>query len=277
MKIGVSLPPALLCGAASSAHQEKLLEHGVPPFLTRLRKAGCTHIELRAVRSDTPEDIVTGAARALRSAGLQMTVHGVLTDEPAEAFWKRLHPLLAVQSDLCVTVHSVSSRETTVSLLRRLSEYAACRQPGARLALENNRSKKGDNIDLVECAGVYSTILETGMNNIGVCWDFGHFRWDVLTHPALLPDALPPRAFAERAIHTHIHSVYADTTHFPLTMGELPLADYVRLLTESGYTGVYNLEPEPERWDASIDAAREIIRSVELLKETVLRIKEELK
>ena len=277
MKIGVSLPPAFLCGVASSAHQEKMLEGGVSSFLTRLREAGCTHIELRAVRAGTPKEIVTGAADALRGAGLQMTVHSALADEPAEAFWERLHPLLAVQSDLCVTVHSVSSREKTVSLLRRLSEYAACRYPGARLALENNRSKKGDNIDLVECAGVLSTIRETGMNSIGACWDFGHFRWDVMTHPTLLPDALPPRAFAERAIHTHIHSVYADTTHFPLTMGELPLADYVRLLTESGYTGVYNLEPEPERWDASIDAAHEIVRSVELLKKTVQSIEEELR
>ena len=277
MKIGVSLPPALLCGSASSAHQEKMLERGAESFLARLRDAGCTHIELRAVRADTPEEMVTGAAAALQKAGLQLTVHSALTDEPAEAFWERLDPLLAVQSDLCVTVHSASSREKTVSLLRRLSEYAAGRYPRARLALENNRSKKGDNIDLVECAGVLSTVQEAGMDNIGTCWDFGHFRWDYLTHPALLPDAMPPREFARRAIHTHIHSVYADTTHFPLTMGDLPLDDYVRLLAGSGYAGVYNLEPEPERWDAAIDAAHEIVRSVELLREAIRKTEEELK
>lgn len=275
MKIGVSLPPALLCGQASSAHQAALLRDGLLPFLIRLQEAGCTHIELRAIRSNTPEDIIEGAVSAANRAGFGLTVHGALADESAERFWTRLQPLLAAQNDLCVTVHSASSREQTLSLLRRMGEYAAVHHPSARLALENNRSKKGDTIDLVECAGVFQSVQESGLANIGTCWDFGHFYWDHLTHPALLPSALPPAGFIARAIHTHIHSVYMDTTHFPLTMGELPLADYVRALLESGYTGVFNLEPEPERWDASADAAEEIVRSVELLSAALRKAKEE--
>lgn len=275
MNIGASLSPAFLCGEASSAHQQTMLKDGLPAFLARLRSAGCTHIELRAVRRDTPEETVTGAVRAAQEAGLSLTVHGILTDEPAEHFWSRLAPVLAAEKNLCVTVHSASDRETTLHLLRRMGEYALSHHPGARLALENNRSRKGDNIDLVECAGVGNTVKEADLPNLGTCWDFGHFYWDHLTHPALLPDPLPPEDFLKRAVHTHIHSVHENTTHFPLTMGELPIKSFISALRKSGYCGVYNLEPEPERWNESIDAAEEIIRSVGILKKTLQQTEEE--
>lgn len=271
MSIGVSLSPTFLCGRASSPHQKNMLASagGAAGFLGCLRDAGVTHIELRAVRPGTPAEEIAAAAEAVLNAGLAMTVHGILADEAAETFWHRLHPILSRQSDLCVTVHSVSTREETIALLRRLAEYAALHHPGARLALENNRSKKGDNIDLVECAGVLSTIEAAGLSNIGACWDFGHFYWDHLTHPALLPDSLPPKAFISRAIHTHIHSVCENTTHFPLSMGELPLAEYIGALQSAGFSGVFNLEPEPDRWAETIDAAGEIIRSTEILAKTL--------
>lgn len=275
MNIGVSLSPAFLCGQAASRHQTNMLKDGLTPFLTRLQTAGCTHIELRAIRRDTPKEIIIGAVRTAQEAGLLLTVHGALSDEPAELFWSRLLPVLTAQKNLCVTVHSASTREETLLLLRRMGEYALLHHPGVRLALENNRSKKGDNINLVECAGVASTVGAADLPNLGTCWDFGHFYWDHLTHPSLLPDALPPEAFLQRAIHTHIHSVYANTTHFPLTMGDLPLKFFIRALQKAGFSGVYNLEPEPERWDESIDAADEIIRSVEILRNTLQQTEEE--
>ena len=274
MNIGVSLSPGFLCSRTASHHQKQLLKEGVQPFLTRLIEAGCTHIELRAVRFDTPEEIIRGAAAALKEAGLFLTVHSALRDEPAEVFWGRLLPLLAAQENLCVTVHSAATRKETLRLLRRMGKYARLHHPAARLALENNRSKKGDNIDLVECGGVLETVQAVGLANIGTCWDFGHFCWDHLTHPSLLPDDLPPAAFIARAVHTHIHSVYEDTTHFPLTMGAIPLPEYLRALRCAGYTGVYNLEPEPERWADSTDAASEIILSLELLKTALSQTKE---
>ena len=275
MKLGVSLSPAFLCGQAASVHQTRMLSGGVRPFLTRLREAGCTHIELRAVRSGTAEEEVAGAVRAAKSAGFCLTVHGTLTDEPADIFWGRLEPALSVQNDLCVTVHSASTRENTVRLLRHMGDYAAAHHPDARLALENNRSKKGDNVDLVECGGVLATLEDLSLPNAGSCWDFGHFYWDRLTHPSLVPSDLPPEGFLCRAVHAHIHSVCENTTHFPLTMGDMPLKAYLTALKKVGYRGVYNLEPEPERWNDSIDAAQEIVRSVSLLHDMLKAIEEE--
>ena len=127
----------------------------------------------------------------------------------------------------------------------------------------------------MECGGVLSAVREAALPNIGTCWDFGHFYWDHLTHPTLLPEDLPPASFIACAVHTHIHSVHEDTTHFPLTMGELPLKPYLSALVAAGYRGVFNLEPEPERWADSVDAAEEIVRSVSILRNTLLSIKEE--
>jgi len=58
-------------------------------------------------------------------------------------------------------------------------------------------------------------------------------------------------------------------------MGRLPLREYVGALAAAGYSGVYNLEPEPERWDDSVCPAEEIIRSVELLRAVLSETKEE--
>lgn len=268
MKIGVSLAPAFLCGVPGSAHQKRMLESsgGADGFLQRLRDAGADWVELRAVRPGTEKEEVSGAAHAARKAGVSMTVHGTLTDEPAEVFWERMKPVLAVQPALTVTVHSAKSREETVLLLGRLAGYALRHHPQARLMLENNRSKAGDNMDLVECAGVLKTLELLNRENVGACWDFGHFYWDCLAHPELLPDRLPPEGFIARTGHTHIHSVLGNTTHFPLTAGELPLREYAAALMRAGYQGVFNLEPEPERWAETTDAAEEIVRSVGLLR-----------
>lgn len=274
MKIGVSLPPAFLAGKAMTEHQRKMMESsgGADGFLRRLKKAGVSSVELRAIRPGTAPEEVREAVRAATEAGLSLTVHGALKDEPAELFWGRMEPVLDVQPALTVTVHSAGDRETTLMLLRRMAEYAAFRFPEAKLALENNRSKKGDNMDLVECFGVMKTLSILECPNVGACWDFGHYYWDRLTHPAQLPDELPPEGFLRRAVHTHIHAVENDTTHFPLTTGQLPLEEFVRALSGAGYTGVYNLEPEPERWDEERDAAEEIIRSAELLVEMLRKI-----
>ena len=198
-----------------------------------------------------------------------MTVHSALTDEAPEAFWNRLVPVMKEQSGLTITVHSVKDRETTLTLLRRMAEYGLAHHPDARLALENNRTVKGDNVSLVECGGVLETVKDAGLSNIGVCWDFGHLYWDHLTHPALVEDMMPPQGYTACAIHTHIHSVACNRTHFPLSVGVLPLAEYIHALKQTGYQGVYNFEPAVERWSEDTDVPGEFLRSIEILKKAV--------
>lgn len=270
MKIGVSLAPALLCGHAASARQQALLDAsgGADGWLRRLTGTGVSHIELRTIRQKTDPADIQGAARAVFAAGMSVTAHGVLADEPAEVFWARFRPLLDEQPALCITVHSTVDQPTTLILLDRMARYGREYYPAARLALENNRVKKND-FDLVECAGVLSTLERLNAPNVGACWDFGHLYWDHLTYPGELPSPMPPQGFVGRAIHTHIHSVYEGTTHFPVSVGELPLKAYVRALREAGFEGVYNLELEPERWPDAMDTVEGYLRSIETLIKTL--------
>ena len=267
MNIGLSLSPSLLCGRPESVPQQQLLSSsgGVQGWLRRVREAGCTHIELRTVRPDTAPETIRLSAQAVFSAGLHLSVHGTLADEPAEAFWGRLQSVLSVQPELAITVHSLSARKDTLLLLQRMGQYAAFHHPSARIALENNRSKPGDRLPLVGCTGILETVERLNLPNVGICWDFGHFCWNRMAHPSLVPADLPPEAFLRRVIHTHIHSVLDGSTHFPLTMGELPLNEYLLALSHAGYKGIYNLEPEPERWADSVLPDREILASSVLL------------
>lgn len=269
MNIGVSLPPVLLCGQAVSEAQKTLLNafSGVDGWLEQVRRAGAEYIELRSVKRHTGRDAVRGAAQRAKMHGFRLTVHGELSDEAPEAFWERFEPVLNGQETLVITVHSVCDRATTLELLRRMGGYGNRHFPGARLALENNRSVKGDNIDLVECGGVLETVRESGLSNAGVCWDFGHLYWDHLNHPARIADSMPPDEYIRRTIHTHIHSVVGGRTHFPLTQGVLPLDEYVRALKNAGYQGVYNFEPEMERWAEDTDIPGEFLRSIHILKQ----------
>ena len=268
MKVGVSMPPALICGRASSEQQKKLLAafDGIDGWLSEVRKAGAESIELRTITAEVPQEDVARAVSKVREYGFFMTVHSVLTDEAPEAFWGRMIPVLDAQGSITVTVHSVKDREYTLNLLRRMAEYALTHHPGARLALENNRTIKGDNADLVECGGVLQTVQAAGHENIGVCWDFGHLYWDYLNHPSLVPGVLPPEGYTGCAIHTHIHSVACGRTHYPLSVGVLPLAEYIGALKQVGYQGVYNFEPAVERWSEDTDMPGEFLRSIEILK-----------
>lgn len=270
MKIGVSMPPAFLCGQAASVAQEKMLAAfgGIDGWLREIYKAGANHIEMRSVKEGITEETVRGAMDAAARNGFSVTVHGALAEEAAEIFWGRFLPVLSKQPELTVTVHSIIDRETTMNTLRRLAEYGMKHHPGARLALENNRIK-GDTAPLVSCEGVLATVKALKLPNLGICWDFGHLYWDYQTHPELISGMLPPEGYADRAIHTHIHSVAFGRTHFPLSMGEAPLSEYVSVLKRAGYEGVFNFEPEPERWPEGTDVPGEMLRSVRILKETV--------
>lgn len=267
MKLGISLAPALLCGNAASERQQALLNAfgSAENWLIHLRSLGVTHIELRAIRQKTDPADTAGAAKAVFSAGLSATAHGVLADEEADVFWGRFLPLLDSQPALNITVHSTVDQKTTLSLLGRMADYGREHHPDARLSLENNRVKKND-FDLVECAGVLNTVEKLNAANVGVCWDFGHLYWDHLTYPDTIQSPLPPEGFIRRAIHTHIHSVYEGTTHFPVSVGVLPLREYVQALMDAGFTGVFNLELEPERWPEFMDTAEGYLSSIATLK-----------
>ena len=289
-KIGVSLPLALLSGKPASAAQEQLLvrggedtaatmhggentaaavQGGVSRLLERLKAQGVISIEIRTIRADTPIEDVAAAVQAIHSAGLGITAHGELNEGDQTEFFAKLKPIMALQGSCTVTAHPIkglaSDAECMAATYRALDEVSAymvahhpCR---ITLALENNRIKGLEDVTHAP-AGVLAALDHVQNPQIGACWDFGHLYSD---HIKFGVPVLPPEEYPFRAVHTHIHALNG-RTHFPLSKGELPLSEYIGMLKQAGYAGIYNLELEPERWPEEWgDPLEYYLTSIELL------------
>ena len=257
-KIGVSLPMRWLT-AGGKPYGDR------DAFLDALCAHGVSSCELRALRPDTPPEAVTAAAALLSSHGLSFTIHGTARTAESAAS-DVLAPLAALlptlTSPVTVTIHPVVGNNA--AMLQSLTERIAQDSLPLRIALENNRllpdKSDGDSARLVSDA----LALSGGNEPVGACFDFGHYFY---YFSKFFPDSAPqpPHGdFLRRCIHTHIHAMENGRTHFPLDTGKLPLGRYLAALHDAGYTGVYNLEPEPERWQER-DACAAVLASVDLL------------
>ena len=276
MKIGVSLAMDVLCGTPRNDAQRALLGESSPDaLLARLKKEGGTHIEMRTVRPGESPERIAAAAKAIRTAGLYITVHGVLREDDPEGLIEQLRPVLTRQSEVTVTVHPVKgsrnideNRAATVAALKKLHAYMSVHDAHVHLALENCRMSKWPDPS-ISPEGVLRSLEEANADDFGICWDFGHLYSDHLTWPDTVPDCLPSRPFVARVVHTHIHDMNG-RTHFPLGSGTLPLREYVALLSEACYAGVFNLELEPERWfDVYPDVWAQYVASIRVLREAL--------
>lgn len=258
MKLGVSLPFSILHGGTASPAETSLIESSgsLSKLLDTLHDRGICSVELRMVSEAAEPADVLRAARKCHESGLSVTIHGAIY-EP-QTFLAPYSELLAsgLQERYTVTVHTVGDTQTPPML-------AALRHPQLRTALENNR-RRGEAHMGQSCDGVLDLARRVGPSQ-GLCWDWGHYYWNLVQ--AGCPDRLPEQSFLRRVIHTHIHGVTNNTTHFPLTGENLPLCRYIRALEDAGYTGVYNLELSFPRFWGCIDPYEGLIRSIDVLKE----------
>ena len=279
--IGVSLALPLLCGRPESQAQANLMEVFSTPqaLLAWLKDMGVESIELRSVNHDTLKEDAQAAAGAVGQAGLCMSIHAELTQDPAQTFFEKICPLLPekTKTSTCLTVHSLwglgrQNSPGSAQALGGWARYALERDIPVIFALENKRLGK-EAFEVASCEAVMEVVDAIGLSSVGTCFDFGHLYSNYITHPARSPKILPPKAFVSQTRHTHIHAVEG-TPHFPL-MGEaqLPLWDYVGLLKETGYTGVYNLELEPERFYIRYNVKEAFKQSVGRLSEAISHAK----
>ncbi len=262
-KIGVSLSPALLLDQAKDAEKMLLAEYGgLKPLLDWLARTGVISVELRSVGADFLPGQLLAISRQLQEHSLDLTVHGalaeaVLDEVAAERFFRPYQQLLAKRGKkpLLIVLHALrDTAKMTVASLQGLVAYAEKNALAIQLALENSREKQGTLVG-ASCREIADIVKKTGLAQVGTCWDFGHFYYNVLNETtegkALGHDsrAVPGVDFLTRAIHTHIHGLVAGTTHFPLEPGiNLPLARYLAALEKAGYQGLYNLELGFERF-----------------------------
>lgn len=274
MIVGMSLPPVYLAGPGHARYTAAL---GEPEeALAALRRAGVAAVELRAIREDTAPELAREAALRVLAAGLELTVHARLPHPPAPlvlgpALRELCRALTRRGTPAVVTVHGYESAEETrealaehtVHAARALLEDAERAGIPIRLALELNRKKSG----LADPGTAYNDLLDLHARIdhpwLGFCWDLGHTFSNVCQGLLTLP---PPEDFLRRVIHTHIHDLGPNgETHWPLTAGRLPLADCVGSLAATGYSGVLNLELEPNRYDPDTDLRAGIFASLERL------------
>ena len=259
--IGVSLPyNYLVYGGAPYGSR------GV--FFRKLRGAGVENVELRTVKADAAPEKVLEAAERLWDAGFQITVHGgARSHETAvEDIFKPLSRLLGAlrQKELIIVMHpTVGSEDELLAMLRALAEHIREEKLPVRIALENNRKMpdgtRGDSLGLVS-----GLVDRLDRPEVGVCFDMGHYFWVVGKDRS----KLPPEKFLRRIIHTHIHALSGDTTHFPLGRYELPIREYVAAFSHE-YGGCYHLELEYERYAGLVGADEAMFESIETLKKAL--------
>lgn len=211
-------------------------------ILQRLKALGVGSVELRTVRPHhAPEDVLS-AAQTLWDAGLRVTVHGSATSV-ATAVDDIFTPLRALlrnlrQDKLNVTIHPVC--EDNTALLLALSDHILENGYPVTIALENNRllpdKTEGDSAALVLAA-----VKAAQRDNVGICFDMGHYAYYVKKNHPDTPELLPDKEFWKYVIHTHIHAMNGLRTHFPLGAYELQLDAILNRLSFE-YFGVYNLE-----------------------------------
>lgn len=212
------------------------------PILQLLKQQGVGSVELRTVRAHHTADSVLQAAKVLWDEGFQITVHGSVTGE-ATAITELFEPLQLLWSELGqeglnVTIHPIVG--DNAAMLIALSDYILENHLPVTVTLENNRllpdKTQGDSAALV-----LEAVEKADRENIGICFDMGHYAYYVKKNCPDTPALLPPEAFWKRVKHTHIHAMNELRTHWPLDGYELQLEEILDKLSFE-YFGVYNLE-----------------------------------
>lgn len=232
--IGVSLPLSLFDEASK---EERM------PLLQYLKQEGVESIELRTVRSHSEPDAVRRAMETVWSEGFELTVHGEIKSEESgvrDVFAPLALAFPLKQKKLNITVHPIVGDNGAV--LCALSDYILANDLPVTISLENNRrlpdKTEGDSVALV-----LDAVKSAARDNVGICFDMGHYAYYVKKNLPDAPDTLPPDEFWKYVTHTHIHALNGLRTHFPLEGFELPLKEILEKLTW-GYYGVYNIEPD---------------------------------
>ena len=274
MKIGCSLPFKLFTCPAEDAACLALLKSGggdVDNLLAGIRRAGAQSVEFRSVGINANPAGFTEAYKRCITAELSVTVHGSMPhdDQSKADFFAPYQGLFQEvgKSPVTITLHALAQPAETAETLDFIADCANKNGYPVLIVLENSRNKlPGDAAN--SCEGVCEILDLAANKELGICWDFGHYYFN-LTHFTADPGSIPPAEFLAKVCHTHIHAVYNEKTHFPLGVGELPLRSYCDALTASGYRGLFNLELGFSRFYKELDPYKQLIDSINILKESV--------
>ena len=257
--IGVSIPVYLF----EEDRQAELAE-----ILAYLKEEGVESVELRALRTDHDPCVVRAMMERMWAEGFSITVHGSVKSAEScvsDIFGPLAQAFPLRQNDLNITFHPIVGDNAAV--LCALANHAAEQGLPVRFSLENNRllpdNTEGDSVGLV-----LDAVKRANRDNVGICFDMGHYAYVVKKHFPDAPDTLPPEEFWQYVTHTHIHALEGYSTHYPLEDHELPLRGILEKLT-FGYYGVYNFEPDFPRIQKAFTPMEALRKSIPFLKQSL--------
>ncbi len=239
-------------------------------FLKKLKEHGVESIEIRPVPIDCPADEAARIVNKIWDLGLKVTLHADV-DSLESAVDDVFLPLEKIfsqnrQGRIVIIVHPIVG--DNAAMLGVLSDYICDNNLPAVIALENNRLMPDGSVgDCTEV--VLDAVTRANRDNVGICFDTGHYYNYVMRNRAETPEMLPDKEFMRRVIHTHIHALRGYTPHFPIGKHSLPLENYLSALPVD-FDGVYNLEIDHYRLVRDgLDPLAELIESVNYLKERI--------
>ncbi len=256
--IGISLP---FKGVFDKDYLQKY-----KPVLIKLKESGVQSIELRIVRKDADPTEVLNTADFLWNLGFQITVHGEMNSietavsdvfVPVGLLLNNLR-----QDSLNINVHPLNG--DTVKALISLSNHINSSGCPVTISLENNRrlpdKSEGDSTALI-----LDVIKKTCRDNVGICFDLGHYRYYLLKNCPSALNSLPETEFYKYVTHMHIHALDGLLTHFPLGKYDLPLKELISPVVKN-YKGIYNIELSLERFEDRISPESALLESVYYLR-----------
>jgi hypothetical protein len=283
--ISLSLPYSYLAGKPISA-RDTILTDSFGPAQTFLpkQKQVLAAVEISHFGGEAPPDQIVAASQTVLRSGLNLIIHCHLPEEIMGTDIAAVYPWFArveqelmtsEQKELILNVHALAADDSSVPLqsllvhtaenLVLVTDRLARTQIPTRIALEINREK-----GVQDPGTTYENLLEiyhrVSSPLLGLGWDIGHTYSNVLNGHL---DQTPPKEFVQNIIHTHIHDLgNHNQTHWPLTVGTIPLNFYLGKLASVGYGGFYTLEIYPERFKDVLDPAEHMLKSIAVLQET---------
>jgi sugar phosphate isomerase/epimerase len=283
-RIGFSLPVTYLSDNISNEEDVlwSKMYHSVSDCLAALKDNGVSTVEINKLKERTPLDHAKKSVEAVLKSGLGITAHGwipVSMDgqllsiiDQMESAYKEFGRSAAIP--MAVHGHGRSPEKPiekaegeTVADLRRLTNTLDIDGSLFVPALEVCR-----NIDNSPVGATFREVLniadQVGYQHLGICWDMGHTQSNSIKKTDV---PFPDTDFLKRVIHTHIHDILPNgRTHGPVLNDKGYVQECIDLLKGVNYSGVYNMEFYPIRWNETPEECRNlVVRSIQMLRTMV--------
>ncbi len=281
-KIGISIPWDYLSGNHKTVEAVVLYNtFGKSDlFLGYLENHGISCIELRNRQVDMKSEDMDIVLKQLSKYNFSITFHGDLPVCRNIINPNLFFPWIKTYSDLflcrtTVTLHTFNGYDNTeiykyrtINFIKQLNDLILDRDYPVNLALENQRSK-GLNDPGLSLTDLVDIVKSIDSSILGICWDMGHSYANLLTDKNLYP-RLADNSFVEKIIHTHIHDLGPDgRTHWFFKENKVPIKEYITLLNETGYNGIYNLELSFDRFSDEKNISKMVQNTILMLRNIV--------